>query len=126
MAMTNPAQLELDRTFAALAHPVRRAMLQRLALGPASPSELAAPFQMSQPAISRHLRVLEGAGLITRERNAQWRPCVLQSEPLQEADTWLLELRRIWEDRLDRLDTYIQHLHEGGESTTNREHGDGG
>ncbi len=125
MEAAYPIQPELDRTFAALAHPVRRAMLLRLAAGPASPSELGAPFRMSQPAISRHLHVLEEAGLITRERSAQWRPCVLHKDPLLEADSWLMEFRRSWEERLDRLDGYIEHLHETSSDIMQKEREDG-
>ncbi len=100
----------LDRTFAALSDPTRRAILGRLADGEASVTELAAPFDMSQPAISKHLRVLERAGLISRTRRAQWRPCRLEPEPLKEASDWLEEYRRCWEARLDRLETYLQEL----------------
>jgi DNA-binding transcriptional ArsR family regulator len=98
---------QLDRTFAALAHPARRAILTRLAQGDASVSELAAPFSMSQPAISKHLKVLERAGLIVRGRNAQWRPSELRAEPLREASEWVGEFRQVWEQRLDRLGTYL-------------------
>ncbi len=97
----------LDRTFAALAHPARRAILARLARGPASATELGAPLAMSQPAVSRHLRVLEEAGLIARGRDAQWRPCELRTEPLQAADAWVSAFRRTWEQRLDRLGAYL-------------------
>jgi DNA-binding transcriptional ArsR family regulator len=98
----------LDRTFAALAHPARRAILSRLARGDASVTELAAPFEMSQPAVSKHLKVLEQAGLITRGRNAQWRPCELRVAPLKEVSDWVANYRRFWEERLDRLDTYLR------------------
>jgi DNA-binding transcriptional ArsR family regulator len=101
----------LDRTFAALAHPARRAILSRLAQGGASAGELGAPLAMSQPAVSRHLKVLEEAGLITRGRNAQWRPCELRTESLQGADRWLGTFRMMWEDRLDRLDAHLRHAH---------------
>ena len=104
----------LDRTFAALAHPARRAILTRLVEGHASAGELGAPLAMSQPAVSRHLKVLEEAGLITRGRNAQWRPCELRTESLQEVDRWVGSFRRIWEDRLDRLDAYVRHMHPTG------------
>ncbi|MHB1432851.1 MAG: ArsR/SmtB family transcription factor [Streptosporangiaceae bacterium] len=97
----------LDRTFAALAHPARRAILARLARGPASATELGAPLAMSQPAVSRHLKVLEEAGLIARGRDAQWRPCELRTEPLQAADAWVSAFRRTWEQRLDRLGAYL-------------------
>ena len=100
----------LDRTFSALAHPARRAILSRLASGEASVTELAAPFRMSQPAVSKHLKVLERAGLITRGREAQWRPCKLQAEPLKEVADWVADYRRFWEQSLDRLDSYLQEL----------------
>jgi DNA-binding transcriptional ArsR family regulator len=100
----------LDRTFSALADPTRRAIVQRLADGEASVTELAAPFAMSLPAVSKHLKVLEKAGLISRGRRAQWRPCRLEPEPLKEASDWLQEYRRLWEERLDRLDEYLQTL----------------
>lgn len=98
----------LDRTFAALAHPARRAMLARLARGRASVGELGAPFAMSQPAVSKHVKVLEEAGLITRGRAAQQRPCELRAEALEEVERWMREFRRTWEDRLDRLDAYLR------------------
>ena len=100
----------LDRTFAALADPTRRAIVARLADGEASVTELAAPFAMSLPAVSKHLKVLEKAGLISRGRKAQWRPCRLEPEPLKEASDWLEEYRRLWEERLDRLDEYLRTL----------------
>ena len=97
----------LSATFAALADPTRRAILARLALGETSVSKLAAPFEMSLPAVSKHLKVLERAGLITRGRDAQMRPCRIDAAALQEADAWLEEYRRLWEQRLDRLDDYL-------------------
>jgi DNA-binding transcriptional ArsR family regulator len=97
----------LDGVFGALAHPVRRAMLGRLREGAASATELGSSFPLSQPAVSKHLKVLEQAGLITRGRDAQWRPCELRWEALQEADAWLEGFRAIWAARLDRLDRYI-------------------
>jgi DNA-binding transcriptional ArsR family regulator len=100
----------LDRTFAALADPTRRAILARLARGAATVSELARPFPMSQPAVSKHLKVLERAGLIIRGRRAQWRPAELRAEPLRDAADWLDEYRRLWEERLDRLDTYLREI----------------
>ncbi|MCG8442596.1 MAG: metalloregulator ArsR/SmtB family transcription factor [Caulobacterales bacterium] len=100
----------LDATFAALADPTRRAILARLASGEASVTELAAPFDISQPAISKHLKVLERAGLISRGRDAQRRPCRLEAEPLAEANAWLESYRRHWEARLDRLDAYLAEL----------------
>ena len=100
----------LDSTFAALADPTRRAILARLASGERSVTELAEPFEMSLPAVSKHLRVLERAGLIARGREAQWRPCRLEPAPLKEVSDWLDRYRAIWEGRLDRLDTYLEEL----------------
>jgi DNA-binding transcriptional ArsR family regulator len=100
----------LDRTFAALADPTRRAILHRLADGEASVSELAAPFDMTLPAVSKHLKVLERAGLITRTRRAQWRPCRLDPAPLKDATEWLEAYRRCWDDRLERLDDYLREI----------------
>ena len=100
----------LSITFAALADPTRRAILARLAEGQANVSELAAPFDKSLPAISKHLRVLREAGLIEQGRNAQWRPCRLQAAPLQGVDDWLDRYRQIWEERYDRLDDYLTTL----------------
>jgi DNA-binding transcriptional ArsR family regulator len=100
----------LNATFSALADPTRRAILARLASGACSVSELAEPFDMSMPAVSKHLRVLERAGLIARGREAQWRPCRLDAAPLEEAANWLERYRAIWEGRLDRLDTYLTQL----------------
>jgi len=100
----------LDSTFAALADPTRRAILGRLALGETSVMELAAPFEMSMPAISKHLKVLERAGLIARGREAQWRPCKLQAGPLQDASVWIDEYRKFWEQSFDRLDDYLRTL----------------
>src|SRR5476651_1150032 len=100
----------LRATFSALADPTRRAILARLALGETSVSDLSKPFTISGPAISRHLKVLEGAGLITRGREAQWRPCRIDPVALKNIDEWLERYRRIWEERLDRLDAYLQGL----------------
>jgi DNA-binding transcriptional ArsR family regulator len=100
----------LSTVFGALADPTRRALLERLSRGEASVTELAAPFDMSLPAISRHLKVLEHAGLIARSRNAQWRPCRLEASPLKEAADWVGEYRRFWEASLDRLDLYLTEL----------------
>jgi DNA-binding transcriptional ArsR family regulator len=100
----------LDRTFAALSDPTRRAIVARLADGEASVTELASPFDMSLPAVSKHLKVLERAGLITRGRRAQWRPCRLEPTALKEASDWLEEYRRLWEERLGRLDEYLRDL----------------
>src|ERR1051326_976751 len=100
----------LDQTFAALADPTRRAILARLATGEATVTELARPFEISLPAISRHLKVLERAGLISQGREAQWRPRSLQAEPLKEAVDWLEQYRRFWEQSLDRLEDYVAEL----------------
>jgi DNA-binding transcriptional ArsR family regulator len=100
----------LSATFAALADPTRRAILARLASGKASVTELAAPFAMSLPAISKHLKVLERAGLIARGREAQWRPCRLEAGPLKDAAEWLEHYRRFWEQSFDRLDEYLREL----------------
>ncbi|HEY4563627.1 MAG TPA: metalloregulator ArsR/SmtB family transcription factor [Thermoanaerobaculia bacterium] len=100
----------LDATFAALADPTRRAILARLATGEASVTELAGPFAMSQPAISKHLKVLERAGLITRGRDAQRRPCRIEAQPLAEADAWLERYRQLWESNFQRLDGVLAEL----------------
>lgn len=100
----------LDAAFGALAHPTRRAILRRLASGEATVTELAEPFEVSLPAVSRHLKVLEGAGLIARGRDAQWRPCRLEPEPLAEVAGWVEDLRREWEERFARLDDYLAEL----------------
>jgi DNA-binding transcriptional ArsR family regulator len=100
----------LSTTFAALADPTRRAILARLASGECSVTELAEPFQMSMPAVSKHLRVLERAGLIVRRREAQWRPCRIEAAPLKQVSDWAEHYRHIWEERLDRLDEYIGTL----------------
>lgn len=102
----------LSTTFAALADPTRRAILARLALGETTVNELAQPFAMSLPAVSKHLKVLERAGLIARGREAQWRPCRLEPGALKPVDEWLGDYRRLWEERLDRLDAYLQTLHQ--------------
>src|SRR5829696_8202635 len=101
---------QLSATFAALADPTRRAILARLASGECSVTELAEPFEMSMPAVSKHLRVLERAGLIVRGREAQWRPCRIDAAPLREVAEWAERYRHIWEGRLDRLDSYLQTL----------------
>src|SRR6187397_102340 len=100
----------LSSTFAALADPTRRAILARLSSGECSVTELAEPFDMSMPAVSKHLRVLERAGLIARGREAQWRPCRIEPAPLKEVAAWVERYRAIWEQRLDRLETYLQEL----------------
>lgn len=104
--MTDP----LSATFAALADPTRRAILARLASGECSVTELAEPFDMSMPAVSKHLRVLERAGLIARRRDAQWRPCRIEARPLKDVADWTERYRHVWEERLDRLDDYLQVL----------------
>lgn len=101
---------ELSRTFAALADPTRRAILARLADGEATVNELAEPFAVSLQAISKHLKVLERAGLISRGRDAQWRPCRLEAAPLENASEWIDRYRRIWNERFDRLDQQIKQL----------------
>lgn len=106
--MTNATQL--DATFAALAHPTRRAILARLAQGEATVNTLAEPFEMSLPAVSRHIRVLEDAGLITRGRNAQFRPCQLNAEPLKAVAAWSDQYRPIWEARFDALDAALKDI----------------
>lgn len=100
----------LSATFAALADPTRRAILARLSSGEAPVTELAKPFQMSMPAISKHLKVLERAGLIARGKEAQWRPCRLEAARLKEVADWVGEYRRFWEQSLDRLDDYLREL----------------
>ena len=101
----------LTTTFSALADPTRRAILARVSLGETSVSELAAPFDMSLPAVSKHLKVLERAGLIVRGREAQWRPCKLKADPLKDAAGWIDEYRHHWENNLDALDNYLETLH---------------
>ena len=101
---------QLSSTFAALADPTRRASLARLALGETSVTELAEPFDMSMPAVSKHLKVLERAGLIARSREAQSRPCRLEAGPLREAAGWIEEYRRLWEASLDRLEDYLRRM----------------
>jgi DNA-binding transcriptional ArsR family regulator len=100
----------LSATFSALADPTRRALLAQLSRGEASVNELAMPFQMSLPAISKHIKVLESAGLITKGRDAQWRPCRLEAAPLQGAMDWIAPYRRFWEEQMDRLDGYLHDL----------------
>jgi DNA-binding transcriptional ArsR family regulator len=110
----------LSATFSALADPTRRAILARLALGETSVSELAKPFDISLPAVSRHLKVLEHAGLIARGREAQWRPCRIEPQALKTVDDWLEEYRRLWEERLDRLEDYLRTL-TGGDGDKKQE-----
>lgn len=111
--MTQPDRL--SATFAALADPTRRAILDRLTRGPATVGELANPFEMSGPAVSKHLRVLERAGLIVQGREAQWRPCSLQASPLQEVAEYASGFRRFWQARHDRLDDYLAELSDQAE-----------
>src|ERR1700753_4363120 len=103
-------QDQLSATFSALADPTRRAILARLVAGETSVTELAKPFHMSLPAVTKHLKVLQGAGLITRGKQAQWRPCRLNAEPLRAVADWIAPYRQIWDARLDRLAGYIDHL----------------
>ena len=112
---------QLSTTYAALADPTRRAILARLATGEASVTELAEPFEMSLPAVSKHLKVLERAGLIARGRAAQWRPCRLEAGPMKAAADWLEHYRRFWEESFDRLDEYLREL-----QTKEKEEDDGG
>jgi DNA-binding transcriptional ArsR family regulator len=108
----------LSTTFAALADPTRRAILARLSTGEATVTDLAEPFEMSMPAISKHLKVLERAGLVARSREAQWRPCRLEAAPLQDVAAWVENYRSIWEQRFDRLDAYLREL-----QTKEKKHG---
>jgi DNA-binding transcriptional ArsR family regulator len=111
----------LSQTFSALADPTRRAILARLAQGETSVTELSKPFDMSGPAISKHLKVLERAGLIARSRDAQWRPCRLETAALKDVDHWLERYRRLWEGRLDRLGDYLKDLQ--AKETKEKRHG---
>jgi DNA-binding transcriptional ArsR family regulator len=117
---------QLSTTFAALADPTRRAILARLAAGPATVTELSAPFAMSGPAVSKHLRVLERAGLIARGRQAQWRPCRLEAAPLKEVADWAENYRRFWDASYERLDEYLQHLRDQPrkDKESNHDHGE--
>jgi DNA-binding transcriptional ArsR family regulator len=110
---------QLSETFSALADPTRRAILARLAHGEASVKELAEPFAMSLPAVSKHLKVLQRAGLISRGREAQWRPCRLEGEPMRDVVAWLENYRRFWDQSLDRLDAYLKRL-QAGDPNANR------
>lgn len=101
---------QLSIIFAALADPTRRAMLSRLSSGEATVNQLAEPFEMSLPAISKHIKVLEKAGLIERGRDAQWRPCKIRPEPLKEVNEWIGDYRHFWEDSFDRLDDYLKNI----------------
>jgi DNA-binding transcriptional ArsR family regulator len=113
----------LDAAFAALSDPTRRAILTRLAHGEATVLELAEPFSMSLPAVSKHLKVLERAGLISRGRDGQWRPCKLESRPLQEAHDWLRDFEKHWVDRLDRLGAYLDAVQASPQPTHRGRHG---
>lgn len=103
-------EAQLDAVFTALAHPARRAVLARLCKGEATVGELAQPLDMSLPAVTKHLKVLERAKLISRSRNAQWRPCRLEEAPLNTASGWIEEQRKVWESRLDRLEVYLRSM----------------
>jgi DNA-binding transcriptional ArsR family regulator len=106
---------QLSTTFAALADPTRRAILARLSRGEATVTELAEPFALSLPAISKHLKVLQHAGLVTQGRKAQWRPCRLEAAPLREVAAWMEEYRQFWDESFDRLDDYLQELQVQGQ-----------
>jgi DNA-binding transcriptional ArsR family regulator len=110
-------QDDLSVTFAALADPTRRAILARLAQGDATVNELAAPFNLSLPGVSKHLKVLQHAGLVSQGRRAQWRPCRLEPARLKDAADWIQTYRHIWEERFDRLDEYLRDLQQRSEST---------
>jgi DNA-binding transcriptional ArsR family regulator len=112
----------LSTTFAALADPTRRAILARLTAGEVSVSELAEPFHMTMPAVTKHLKVLENAGLVVRSREAQWRPCSLRAAPLKDAASWIENYRQHWEQRLDRLEAYLQKLQSKQSATTTAAH----
>ena len=117
-ATATPADTRLDETFAALANSTRRAILARLAEGEASVNDLAEPFDLTLPAISKHIKVLENAGLITRGRRAQFRPCTIAAAPLAQVADWTEQYRHIWDDRFDRMDDYVQILQK---ATTEKE-----
>ncbi len=119
--MTTMTADPLSTTFAALADPTRRAILARLAVGETSVGELAEPFEISLPAVSKHLKVLERAGLIERGREAQWRPCRLQAAPLKRVDEWVEPYRRHWEERFNRLDDYLRELQSNKEQSATEE-----
>lgn len=108
----------LSATFAALADPTRRAILSRLAMGPANVTELALPFSISQPAVSKHLKILERAGLVKRSREAQSRPCSIDAMPIKDVATWAEGYRQYWTDSFDRLDTYLQDLQQQAKEPT--------
>jgi DNA-binding transcriptional ArsR family regulator len=110
--LSPPNEQRLDETFAALANATRRAILARLTEGEANVNELAEPFELSLPAISKHLKVLERAGLIVRGQRAQYRPCALDATPLKEVSTWAEQYRPVWEARFERMDSYLEQLHQ--------------
>src|SRR5438309_10667393 len=110
----------LSATFSALADPTRRAILARLATGETTVTELAAPFAMTLPAVTKHLKVLERAGLITRSREAQWRPCRLEAQPLREVATWVERYQRHWEQRFDHLERYLHEIQEKEKTHVNK------
>ncbi|MEO0492078.1 MAG: metalloregulator ArsR/SmtB family transcription factor [Actinomycetota bacterium] len=110
LVLESDADDRLSEIFAALAHPTRRAILGRLAQGEASVGELAEPFEMSMPAVSRHIRVLEKAGLVQQGRRAQYRPCTLDTSPLAEVTEWTEQVREVWETSFDRLDDYVRRI----------------
>ena len=120
--MTND---NLSEVFGALADPTRRAILARLATGEATVKDLAEPFQMSAPAITKHLKVLQNAGLISQGRQAQWRPCKLEAKPLQDASDWIEQYRQFWEESFDRLDDYLKELQEAEDSRVKKEKNNG-
>jgi DNA-binding transcriptional ArsR family regulator len=115
-------EARLDETFAALANSTRRAILARLADGEASVNDLAAPFDLTLPAVSKHIKVLEQAGLITRSRKAQFRPCAIDAGPLAEIASWAQQYQHIWEDRFDRMDDYVRALQNSRDRTPETEH----
>jgi DNA-binding transcriptional ArsR family regulator len=113
----------LSLTFAALSDPTRRAILERLVGGECSVTELAKPFEMSLPAVSKHLRVLERAGLVVQRRDAQWRPCRLEAGPLKDVSDWAEQYRHVWEERFDRLGNYLKDLKAKEQKATEKSHG---
>ena len=119
-------KLSLDAAFSALSDPTRRAILARLALGETTVTELAKPFAMSLPAVSKHLKVLERAGLITRGREAQWRPCRIEPRALQDIDEWLQHYRRFYDESFDRLDDYLKTLQAKAPPQSKKDPADGG
>jgi DNA-binding transcriptional ArsR family regulator len=121
MVQQTAEQDPLSATFAALADPTRRAILERLMGGEATVTEIAKPFEMTLPAVSKHLRVLERARLIERGRRAQWRPCRLQADPLKDVDDWVEKYRTFWEERFDRLDEYLKEVQENEKKSSRDE-----